>query len=360
MPLRLSRFVLPFTAAFVLGALVSCTVTFTDDVKYSCKLDADCGGDGFVCAVGPNPSVCCKPTGEELCDKVDNDCDTIVDNTGKQETCNGLDDDCNGRVDDGYDLTSNVNHCGACNHACLVSETCKRGTCVVRPESSCFDNFDDDQNGKTDCADPSCDQRSCGAACICSNLTKAEDLCSDGVDNEGDGKTDCLDTDCLGKTCREGGCTCTADGGQIETDCADGKDNDMDGQGDCLDPDCVDQFCTLPDIYYRCTAAKQCKCNGGVQIAEVGSVFCRDAVDNDCDGEIDCDEATCSGQSCSVDGGTGCECFMGKKAEKSCANLADDDGDTLVDCADTDCLQGAICAAPDGGVGACSAAKACE
>jgi Putative metal-binding motif len=357
MRLRPSRF-LPFVAAFIFGVLVSCTVNFTDDVRYTCKTAADCAGDGFVCAIGPTKSTCCKPSGEEVCDKLDNDCDGIADNTGKQEICNGLDDDCNGRVDDGYDLTSNVNHCGACNHACAAREFCRQGMCIVRLEALCYDGIDDDGNGKTDCEDPSCDLRSCGAACVCSNLRKAEDLCSDGIDNEMDSLTDCADPDCAGKACRAG-CSCVADGGQVETDCTDGVDNDLDGVKDCLDPDCVNQFCTPPDIYFQCTADKACKCHGGVQIAEAGKVLCADGVDNDCDGQIDCQELTCDGQPCTNDGGMGCECLGGKKKEVSCANLIDDDGDQLVDCADSDCVAGTTCAIPDGGAGSCTAG-ACQ
>lgn len=346
--------------AAMLAPLISCSVSFSDSLKYTCTKDADCGGDGFTCAIAPGKAVCCKPTGAEVCDQVDNDCDGFVDNTGKQETCNGEDDDCNGRIDDGFDLQTNSNHCGACNRACLVSQFCSAGACKTRQESQCFDNFDDDMNGLKDCEDPSCDQRSCGTSCVCLNLQKTEARCDDGVDNEADSLTDCADPDCVGKSCRAG-CACVAGGGKTETDCTDGQDNDSDGQADCLDADCVGQFCTPPDIYFQCTALQTCRCNGGVQVAEVGSVLCRDGVDNDCDGEVDCDEATCLGQSCSPDGGIACECSGSGKKESACANLLDDDGDSLIDCADSDCVQGTTCEKPDGGgAGMCGASAACD
>jgi hypothetical protein len=194
---------------------------------------------------------------------------------------------------------------------------------------------------------------------VCHQLRRAEDLCSDGSDNDDDALVDCVDPDCFGKACAQG-CTCTPDAGVSETSCLDGVDNDRDSLTDCFDPDCVDQLCTPPQLYFRCTASHACKCNGAVQIAEVGSVLCRDAVDNDCNGITDCGEATCDGQSCSLDGGVACVCANKARKEADCANREDDDGDSKTDCADSDCAVGVACTRPGGDAGTCSASKTCE
>ena len=353
----------PTLTAAALGALLgfaACQVKFRDDVVYRCAADSDCAGDEFKCAVTQGVvGVCCKPTGPEVCDKVDNDCNGPVDDTGKTEVCNTQDDDCNGLVDDGFDLANDPTNCGVCGRTCQTGFVCRGGNCTANVESVCFDGIDNNNDGKADCEDSSCELRSCGAGCVCKALKKTESLCSDGRDNDGDGRSDCRDPDCTGGSCAIG-CTCVPDGGVDETDCTDGVDNDKDSLIDCLDPDCVGRFCTPPQIYFQCTASQQCKCNGGVQIAEVGSVYCRDDVDNDCNGVKDCGETTCAGQSCSPDGGAACTCAGNKEKETDCTNRADDDGDGLIDCVDTDCPLGTRCTTLAGDAGTCTSTKTCQ
>lgn len=46
----------------------------------------------------------------------------------RAETCNRRDDNCNGRIDEGFDLTRDVNNCGNCGTRC---DTARGQTCVM-------------------------------------------------------------------------------------------------------------------------------------------------------------------------------------------------------------------------------------
>ncbi|MBL8680221.1 MAG: SUMF1/EgtB/PvdO family nonheme iron enzyme [Myxococcales bacterium] len=51
-----------------------------------------------------------------------------------EELCNGLDDNCDGRVDEGFDLQTDLLNCGACGTACAQPNAeleCRMGACVV-------------------------------------------------------------------------------------------------------------------------------------------------------------------------------------------------------------------------------------
>ncbi|MBF5042999.1 hypothetical protein FGE12_11445 [Aggregicoccus sp. 17bor-14] len=258
-----------------------------------CGEAADCPGSGAVCVLpqgGGTPGTCCTPSAE-VCDGEDNDCDGTPDNlpatscySGPQETldvgvckagtsvcngtatvcsgevvpsaerCNQADDDCDGQVDEGFDLQTDVNNCGSCGHACAAGDHCSGGVCYAATETACFGGVDEDGNGLIDCADPVCNNQSCGAGCLCSAGAAHETQCSDGSDNDQDAKKDCLDPDCSGQSCGTG-CVC-AGTARKETNCADGADNDGDGKRDCADSDCTGQSCNGTGGH--CQAAGTC------------------------------------------------------------------------------------------------------
>ncbi|MDQ3265629.1 MAG: MopE-related protein [Myxococcota bacterium] len=249
---------------------------------------------------------------------------------------------------------------------------CRRGACV-RADAGCAaaleicdDGLENDCDGLVDCADDECSARGCGnggrtcvgAVCSCppggGDGGVPETNCQDGQDDDCDGQSDCDDPDCAGSVCDPGGLICVGascqcppagqDGGLVaETACNDGVDNDCDGQVDCQDASCEAQACSASGT---CTGGA-CLCTGGGN-PETPEATCNDGADNDCDGLVDCaDLSDCSGRTCGVNGlicgvGGACVCSgNGSTAEPGgetrCNDGSDNDCDGLSDCADPDC-----------------------
>ncbi len=182
------------------------------------RIGVTCGSGVGDCRPGTQRCVAGVPTcsggtgpGTETCDGRDNDCNGTIDDgvpsagpcgssvgtcvagtlqcvaaamrcqgsTGPAaETCNGLDDDCNGVVDNGFDLTRDVNNCGACGTVCgtrphafigCVSSACGllacepgfvnldgslangcEYACVFRSATEICNGLDDNCNGTSD------------------------------------------------------------------------------------------------------------------------------------------------------------------------------------------------------------------
>jgi hypothetical protein len=67
------------------------------------------------------------------------------------ELCNGIDDDCDGAVDNGIDLTTDMNNCGACGAVCMnapfATARCQSGVCTLRCFAGAGDCDDSRTNG---------------------------------------------------------------------------------------------------------------------------------------------------------------------------------------------------------------------
>ncbi len=243
------------------------------------------------------------------------------------ETCsNGIDDDEDGQFD-----------CG--DRGCQnIQELC----CAIEfDDASCSNLLDDDGNGFADCADFSCRNNPYVTVC------NAETDCGDGLDNDGDRLADCRDEDCLDiapcsesddDECRNGDdddgdglvdCedpTCSGSAPcPAETDCTNGADEDGDGRTDCEDRDCyMEDVCLGPE----------------------GSLArCSDGNDNDGNGFTDCGDFACTMES---RGATPeAVMFCATRPDEDCANRVDDDHDGNVDCDDRDCQGTPACPQED-------------
>ena len=319
----------------------------TADEGFDVESDiAHCGACNRECVVA-NATPACREgaCAIERCDAgwVDLDDDPLtgcefaceVTNDGI-EACDGNDNDCDGAVDEGYDLQTSLDHCGACDRACAFdhgSARCAEGLCDF---VQCDNNY---WNVNEELAD------GCEYECVLSRGgEEACDLvdndCDNAIDEEFDVSSDpshcggcgrvCIYANgtplCMGGECALGPCEdgwWNADGGAIngceyrcdqtnggvescdlaDNDCDNAIDEEFDITSDVLHCGRCNNECQLDNATPRCTAG-ECRiseCIGGwwdinaesedgceyaCQPTNGGLEIC-DRADNDCDGVID-------------------------------------------------------------------------
>jgi MYXO-CTERM domain-containing protein len=324
-------------------------------------LPTPCGSDIGACARGTTACisgsvVCQGATGPstELCDNIDNNCDTVVDNFSERcypftdngcnlqagtcqgvctignrlcsqgsfgscigavgstaEVCNGLDDDCDGQVDEGV-----ANNCIDYT-TCATFRSC--AACPLAPAEVC-DGQDNDCDGNTDNVTRACSTL-CGRGTETCNFSNdgnplndwtgcnapqpSAEVC-DGIDNDCNGSIDDnvpgMGVACGGNTgeCKQGVLQCVG-GKQVcvgevgpRPEVCDGKDNDCDGT-----PDNNLTLGTCGSDVGECKRGQQ-QCQRGILVC-IGHIgpkpeIC-DGKDNDCNGQID-DNPTDAGTTC--------------------------------------------------------------
>ena len=230
----------------------------------------------------------CPPSGDELCDERDNDCD--------------------GASDEGFDLTSDLEHCGMCGNTCTfanatascVDSACVRGTC-----NTGFIDLDGDPDNGCELRCTPTGAESCNGV---------DDDCDTNVDEDFDTATDPLNCGVCTRRCDFANATGTCSAGVCGIGMCDPGFFDIDGD--------ENTGCEYP-----------CTMTGGVDDC--------DGVDDDCDGRFD-ESDPVVGTACGMSVGA-CSpgvwsCQLGAPAcvggggpiPESCNGL-DDDCDTIVD-----------------------------
>ncbi len=210
-----------------------------DGVDNDCDglTDEDFTNLGDVCNVGVGE---CERTGEYICsaDKLSTECNAVAGNPS-EELCDGLDNDCDSQTDE--DFTNLGNVCiigvGECertgNYVCTADKTGTECNAVAgEPTYELCDGFDNDCDGLID-----------------EIFTNLGDSCTVGIG-------ECKRTGEYVCTADELGTECNAVPGEpVPEICDDGLDNDCDGYIDAEDiEDCCTPIWILNESWSKCAA----------------------------------------------------------------------------------------------------------
>lgn len=355
----------PGTYRLVVEALTGTAYDFT--LTFA---DADADNDGFAYDVDcqdDEPGI--HPGAVDLCDGIDQDCDSDIDeddldndsdgsydldcggddcddenparSPGQSEICgDGVDNDCNDTVDDAdWDADGHVAlACGGddCNDENFWASPSTAEVCdtIDNDCNDAIDDIDEDADGFFDdlCGGTDCDDQD-------PDVSPAHaEVCGDVYDNDCSGGVDDLDADddgyissaCSGgNDCNDG--SALAHPGLVEV-CGDSLDNDCDGAVDSSFSDGID-LDGDGYVWFLCSAGYDC--NDGDTAIHPGAIeVCGNTVDEDCNGLTDDLDRDGDGH-VALGCGSGDDCddtldFVSPGVTEYC-NLRDDDCDGQVD-----------------------------
>jgi hypothetical protein len=152
-------------------------------------VDDDCDGemdniplDGTSCTQRSAGNGICKAGALWKCVSGEQKC---VDAPKEAERCDGrnVDEDCDGKIDEGFNLATDSNNCGACGLTCGAGLLCCAGHCVNTTTSndhcmSCGNSCNGNTCCSSSCVDRNKDPNNCGTCGnVCSGLLKG---CTNG------------------------------------------------------------------------------------------------------------------------------------------------------------------------------------
>ena len=271
--------------------------TLHDDPESCGRCGRVCAADNaeLECRAGNCFIVACTPGYNDQNGSALDGCETdCLVTAGGREVCDGLDNDCDDLVDEGFDLSSDVAHCGACDAACPDAErghvACLDGACAVDGCDAGFHDLDGElANG-------------CEYACTATATERVREACN-GVDDDCDGAVDeaadlvvpddfcgdrgvCArgcddDVACMGaERCNDGVCV-PRDPPEVACD----------GDADChaVHPGlgCVGGACVARTHAPMCDGGAGYRCVRAPAFRSGNEAGACDEVDNDCDGRVD-------------------------------------------------------------------------
>ncbi|MFH2005782.1 MAG: MopE-related protein [bacterium] len=265
-------------------------------------------------------------------------------NPAATEVCDNVDNNCVGGVDEGFNLQTDVLHCGSCNNACTNahgSTSCVGGSCTPSCASGWGNCDGDPDNGcETDlntvtlcgsctidancppgffCNGTVCEKKWSNGHVCTGNSQCQTGFCRDGVCCDGDCVGDCRACNISGSV---GACSYHSTGTDPESNCAVdtgnpcGQTGQCDGSGGCqLEASgvvCAAAQCPLGNTYFftdTCDGVGGCQDGGTTDcspyVCNTGGGVCRSS----CTLNSHCISGYwCSGNACVPLGNTGSAC----------------------------------------------------